>query len=130
MDRYPESEVLSRDTGFRRNYGRSPYSQYRRGGGLMFPVGEKNRSYRYKELTLGVTVGNVSKAYPFSELFKVSGSSMSDSVGSESVTIEWSEADQFARVLGEEGEELPSVIAFWFAWFAFHPDTEIFRVAD
>ena len=55
---------------------------------------------------------------------------MSDSVGSESVTIEWSETDQFARVLGEEGEELPSVIAFWFAWFAFHPDTEIFRVAD
>ncbi|MCP4299769.1 MAG: DUF3179 domain-containing protein [Gammaproteobacteria bacterium] len=26
-----------------------------------------------------------------------------------------------------DGEELSSVIAYWFAWYAFHPDTEVFR---
>ena len=25
-------------------------------------------------------------------------------------------------------DELSSIIAYWFAWYAFHPDTEIFHV--
>ncbi len=103
---------------------------YRRSGTLMYPVAAKNRSYGNKELTLGLTIGSTSKAYPFKELLKVSGNSMSDDIGDESVTIEWSIEDQSARVLNDEGEELASVTAYWFAWFAFHPDTEIFRVAE
>ncbi|THJ24941.1 MAG: hypothetical protein CAF45_003730 [Nitrospira sp. CG24E] len=27
-----------------------------------------------------------------------------------------------------EGKLLPSIMAFWFAWYAFHPKTEIFKV--
>jgi hypothetical protein len=26
-----------------------------------------------------------------------------------------------------DGRQIPAVTAFWFAWYAFHPDTEIFR---
>lgn len=130
LERHPETLVLSRDTGYRRNYNRSPYLEYRRGGGLMFPVAERNRSFRNKELALGIIVGNTSKAYPFSELSKQRQSSFVDVIDGQQVTIEWSSVDQYARVLNEEGDELPSVIAYWFAWFAFNPDTEIYRFAD
>ena len=85
---------------------------------------------RNKELTLGVTIGEVSKAYPFEELSKLSSNSITDVVNGESVTIEWSEKDQSARILSQEGDEIPTVIGYWFAWFAFHPDTEIFRAGD
>lgn len=35
---YPNGKVLSRDTGFRRAYGRNPYSKFLSSGKLMFPV--------------------------------------------------------------------------------------------
>lgn len=33
-------------------------------------------------------------------------------------------------VTDADGKEIPSVRAFWFAWFAFYPDTEIFEVGS
>ena len=130
LKRHPDTEVLSRDTGHRRNYRESPYRAYKRRGSLMYPVNAENRAYRNKELTLGVTIGEVSKAYPFEELSKLSSNSITDVVNGELVTIEWSEEDQSARILSQEGDEIPTVIGYWFAWFAFHPDTEIFRAGD
>ena len=53
-----------------------------------------------------------------------------DSIGSKLVTVEWFESEDFARILDDTGQELPSVIAYWFAWYAFHPDTDVFRAGD
>jgi len=33
-----------------------------------------------------------------------------------------------ARAIDRHGKEIPTVIVYWFAWYAFHPDTEV--VAD
>lgn len=127
-ERHPTTTVLSTDTGFRRNYRRSPYLDYSRSRALMFPVKEKNDKFRNKALVLGVRLGTTSRAYPFNELRKNGADTFEDVIGDHQVTIEWSETDDFARVLDDGGEELPSVIAYWFAWYAFHPDTEIFHV--
>ena len=32
----------------------------------------------------------------------------------------------FSRFQGEINREIPSVVGFWFAWYAFHPETRIF----
>ena len=96
----------------------------------MFPVAEKNRAYGNKDLALGIELGGVSKAYPFEELAACGARSFDDDIGGETVTVEWYEEDEFARVLDEQGDELPSVIAFWFAWYAFNPDTEIYRARN
>ena len=128
--RYPGTLVLSRDTGFRRDYRRSPYLDYARTGRLMFPVENTSNEYRNKELVLGVSGGGVSKAYPFEELEKNKQDRFDDSIGSMTVTVEWSESEDFARILDDTGQEIPSVIGYWFAWFAFHPDTEVFRASD
>ncbi|MCP5090080.1 MAG: DUF3179 domain-containing protein [Gammaproteobacteria bacterium] len=125
--RHPETAVLSTGTGYRRDYRRSPYLDYSRSGKLMFPVKERSAQFPNKSLVLGISMGKVNRAYPFEELRKNAADVFEDVIGGKPVTIEWSNEDDFARVLDANGEELRSVIAYWFAWYAFHPDTEIFR---
>ena len=127
--RHPDTIVLSTDTGYRRDYRRSPYLGYTQTGRLMFPVENKNDEYRNKSLVLGITFDGQTRAYPFEELEAQEMQQFNDVIGDKTITIEWFESDSFARVLDDKGQELPSVIAFWFAWYAFHPDTEIFRAS-
>lgn len=94
----------------------------------MYPVKERSDEFRNKELVLGIRLGTTSRAYPFRELRKHGADSFEDLIGAHKVTIEWSEADNSARVLDDGGVEIPSIIAYWFAWYGFHPKTEVFEV--
>jgi hypothetical protein len=124
--RHPDTLVLSTDTGFRMNYRNTPYGEYQSKGRLMFPVGNRNSAYRNKELVLGITIDGIEKAYPFKELRKHGVETFSDSIGDTELTIEWQEKEKYARALDSNGEEIPTVIVYWFAWYAFHPGTDIF----
>ncbi len=125
-NRHPNTLVLSTDTGFRMNYRGSPYGEYQSKGRLMFPVAQRNRAYRNKELVLGISIDGVHKAYPFKELRDHGNASFSDAVGGMELTVEWQEKEKYARAINSNGEEIPTVIVFWFAWYAFHPGTEVF----
>jgi len=92
----------------------------------MFPVANHNSAYRNKELVLGITIDGIEKAYPFKELRKHGAETFSDSIGDTELTIEWQEKEKYARAIDSNGKEIPTVIVFWFAWYAFHPATEIF----
>ena len=126
-EQYPETLVLSRDTGFRRDYKKSPYLDYSKSEQLFFRVEHENKEYRRKELVLGVSVGERHKAYPFSELARVDSASFQDDFAGRELTVTYSKPDKAAHLVSQDGEEFPSVLAYWFAWYAFHPDTEIFR---
>jgi hypothetical protein len=62
-----------------------------------------------------------------SELEELGEARFEDDVAGKTLTIAWSEADDTAHTLDALGEEYPSVLAFWFAWYAFHPDTAVFE---
>lgn len=124
--RHPDTLVLSTDTGFRKNYRASPYGEYQSKGRLMFPVGRRSSAYRNKELVLGISVDGIEKAYPFKELSAHGESSFRDSIGDTNFTVEWNEQEKYARVVDSKDTEIPTVIVFWFAWYAFHPGTDIF----
>ena len=126
-ERHADTLVLSTDTGFRRDYRISPYGDYEQSGQLMFPVAKRNREFRRKELVLGIDLDGTHKAYPFKELRKHGRESFTDVVAGRHLTIEWSKDDKFARALDETGREVTTVIVYWFAWYAFHPGTEVFR---
>ena len=126
QERHPDTLVLSRDTGFGTRYNSSPYADYQSTSRLMFPVARHNGAYRNKERVLGLTINGVDKAYPFKELRKNSQASFTDIVGGEELTIEWDNREAYARVLDASGEEVPTVIVYWFAWYAFHPTTSVF----
>ena len=123
--RYPDTEVLSDQTRFRRNYKVDPYPNYRRDSALYFPVAEENSKYRRKSLVLGLEMDGRFKAYPFSEL-RNSPAAFMDEIQGQSFEVRYDENNETASVVGEDGEEWPALISFWFAWYAFHPDTEIY----
>ena len=75
---------------------------------------------------LGIAIDGIEKAYPFKELRKHGMETFSDSIGDTELTIEWQEKEKYARAIDRSGKEIPTVIVYWFAWYAFHPDTEIF----
>ena len=125
--RYPESKVLSFDTGYTRNYFYSPYAGYENSESLYFPVSHQDKRYHPKEITLGIEVNGVFKAYPFSELGKAS-SPLRDTVNGMQLKIHFNMETLSGRVENMSGKPYPVLSAYWFAWFAFHPETEVFEV--
>ncbi len=125
--RYPKTKVLSEDTGYRRDYNRDPYAGYETQAGLYFPVDRIDPRFHPKARVEGLLVNDVAKVYPLSELEK-SGGVINDVVGGVSITVYFNQQGQSVEIFDEEGERLPSLSSFWFAWYAFHPDTEIYQV--
>ena len=122
--RRPDAKVLSTETGHKRDYARSPYGDYDSSRALYFPVGPEAPRFHPKEPVLGVESGGAFKAYPFSELRKNGRAEFADQVGGAVVTVAWNEEDYAAEMRAHPDAE--SLRLFWFAWFAFHPETEIF----
>ncbi|MYE27302.1 MAG: DUF3179 domain-containing protein [Chloroflexi bacterium] len=180
-ERYPEGLVMSRETGYNRQYGINPYSNYdsRAGRPFLFRGEIDQRLDSAVDHVLAAIIGESAKAYPFEILrerrvindsigdrpivvFFQSGvaSALGDSVIDNARDIGGAgmyeasfdgELLQFAanadgtfidaqtqstwNAFGEAidgelaGNQLNWVHAFphfWFAWAAFHPDTEVY----
>ncbi len=125
-NRHPDTLVLSEDTGHQRDYDRTPYTGYATSPRVYFPVSHEDRRYHPKELVIGLTLADRHKVYPFAELSK-RGSPIKDRFAGRDLTIEFDSVHRTGRVLDAHGAEIPTVIAYWFAWVAFHPDTELFE---
>ncbi|MCH8017563.1 MAG: DUF3179 domain-containing protein, partial [Acidobacteria bacterium] len=70
---YPDTRVLSRDTGFNHNYDVFPsggsYTDWQKSDRIFHPLMKiTDTRFRARETVLGVQVGDVFKAYPFSNL--------------------------------------------------------------
>ncbi|MBK9166450.1 MAG: DUF3179 domain-containing protein [Bryobacterales bacterium] len=66
---WPKGVVLSRETGFSREYGRNPYRGYEFGSGPIMPVPEARKtSLRPMEKLVVLKHGNGYRAYPVSRL--------------------------------------------------------------
>jgi Protein of unknown function (DUF3179) len=127
--RHPKTLVLSTDTGHNRNYSRSPYPSYEADESIYFPVSNIDKRYHPKEVVLGLSIAGKSRVYPFAELAKGSGT-LRDTIAGQALTIYYDSAHRSALVKNNDGDILPSVIGFWFAWMAFHPDSEVYRFAS
>lgn len=127
---HPDTLVLSRETGFRRDYERDPYVGYADSPRLFFPVvNSAPGPWHAKEWVLGASVGDLHRAWPFSELEANGEAVLRDELGGRTLAIHW-DADNRAAELYVDGERRPALTAFWFAWYAFHPDTSVFRASD
>jgi len=123
--RHPGTLVLSEDTGYARNYARDPYAGYDVSPVIFFPVANASARFDSKEVVLGVEIDGRRKAYPFVELEKTDGS-VADRIGGRDVRIVYDRRHRTARVLDASGKELPGVVSYWFAWYAFYPQTAVF----
>lgn len=128
---HPATLVLSRNTGYSRDYDSDPYQGYGRSRELYFPVAN-NAPARYhpKEWVLGLSVGETYKAYPFVELNKHDKSSFTDLINGEPYTVNWNNEAQSGFITDKDGVRVAAIQAYWFAWYAFHPDTLVFSATD
>ncbi len=128
LEKHPRTLVLSTKTGYLRSYNANPYAGYEQSRKLYFQVNHKApTTYHPKERILGLNASGVYKAYPFVELNKQATSQFVDVVNEQSFTIEWNQEHQSGSVMDSNGNEVPVMQAFWFAWFGFHPETEVFQ---
>lgn len=125
-ERHPDSQVLSADTGFRRDYEVDLYPDYARSSRVFFPLSAQSRAYRRKEMVLGLEIEGRFKAYPFKEL-KRGPAHFSDQWAGKRFDIQYDHRNRTARAIDRQGSEIPTVLAYWFAWYAFHPDTAIYH---
>ena len=126
-DRHPDTQVLSDKTGYSRNYSRSPYGNYATSESLYFPVIKQDQRYHPKEQVIGLKIGQKYKAYPFTELAKTNKLTIQDTVNGTTVIIQFNAQHRSGNVFYSSGKEIPTVTSYWFAWYAFHPDTEVYQ---
>lgn len=125
---HPATKVLSEAQGFKRNYRHDPYSGYETSSRLFFnTLRAAPKDYHTKERVMGVQIGDVTKAYPFIELRRTGKAAFKDRIGDDRYRILWDEGHETATIETLNGEKVTSTVAFWFAWYAFHPATEVYR---
>lgn len=127
-EQYPDTQVLSYETGFDRNYFQNPYAGYEFVEKTVFPVEFRAKGLHPKEKVIGLAINNESKAWPFIELRKAirAGKEITDSVGGQQVTVRFNDQANAAHIIDTNGNELPAVTLFWFAWSAFNPQTTLY----
>ena len=125
---YPNTLVLSTATGFVRDYTRNPYGGYASSRALYFPVPESDsaKSFHPKETVIGLVDGDRIKAYPFSELDKNNASEFKDQIKGKTYTVLWDSENKSAQIKADNGELIPTIQGFFFAWTAFYPESIIY----
>ncbi len=127
--KHPNTLVLSRDTGFSRDYNNMPYGGYEKSTSLYFPVDNQDKRYHPKEKVLVVISSDgVAKAYAFKELGKVS-TPLKDHVGSDEIIIKYNNG-KFVSAYDNTGSPIKSFVTYWFAWYTFRPDTLVYSASE
>jgi hypothetical protein len=122
---HPESEVLNQDTGFSRPYGRDPYGTYYEDSFLMFPVENEDQRIHPKTVIFGIEVDGVYKAYLEEDVIRKG--TFEDNVAGRSIRVTRDSAGVVTFTHPDTGREIVKERDFWFAWYAFHPDTLVYR---
>lgn len=92
----------------------------------MFPVAEQSKALCNKDMVIGIVVGGEAKAYPYKVLagFK---EPVHDDLNRHILVIYYDKEDKTAWITDEANNLLTAEPMYWFAWYAFHTETKIYR---
>ncbi len=122
---HSDSEVLSQDTGFNRDYGTDPYGSYYEDSFLFFSVENEDDRVHPKTVIFGIEVDGKFKAYKEEDL--IESGIIEDEIAEVRIKIERDNAGIVKIKNLDSGKEIVKERDFWFAWYAFHPDTELYE---
>lgn len=128
--RHPGTRVLSINTGFDRNYEIDAYQEYFESAempvNLTVPV---DGSWRVpnKDRVLGIWTSGLARAYPISSFAEKDGVQViADRLGEHEYTVIYDPHAHSLRV-DTTTDEVHWVYALYFAWYGFHPETEVYE---
>jgi hypothetical protein len=82
---YPQSKVLSKDTGSPRPYGADPYGDYYNSSDILFPISNRDDRIGLKEIVVGLENDGLTKAYKMHDIEKLKA--INDQLNNKSVTL-------------------------------------------
>jgi len=128
---FPSGQVLSRDTGFVRDYTAYPYKNYDTNNAVLFPVSHQDDRLPVKTVVFGYLNEQAQKAYPLDLIKTVK--LVNDVVGDEEIEIVWN--DELETVQGftkQGGKDVPIILrsSYWFSWATLYPKTEVAELDD
>ncbi|MCK5827823.1 DUF3179 domain-containing protein, partial [Candidatus Bipolaricaulota bacterium] len=121
---HPHSDVLSRETGFDRDYGRDPYSAYYENNYICFPV--QGRDDRIPPMTVifGVEIDGAFAAYCEENLLE--HGSIEDRVNGVRIRISRDASGVISVLSLPTQQPIIKMRSYWFSWVAFHPNTYLY----
>ena len=122
---HPDGKVVSADTGHHRNYRRNPYGRYFANDDTMFPVSPKDDRYPKKMRVVGVRHGDTTRAYPLKAVREAPEGRLSDVIEGDKLVLEVEPGSGNVRI-SQTPPDAEVLHTFWFAWYAFHPDTQLY----
>lgn len=122
---HPDTQVLSHDTGFSRDYSTYPYGSYEQDRDIYFPAeGANDTRLHPKEIVWGTEVNGKFKAYSDKKLAEVG--KLDDVLAGIRLEITRNKEGQ-VRIIKEDGSELVPDRSMWFAWVSFHPESDLYK---
>lgn len=127
LARHPETEVLERPMPRRIDYRYSPFQGYWVANRVPFPVKAKDDTYHAKEVVTGVVVDGKARAY-LGSILTGAGGRAEDEVAGKRVEIAYD--TNTATFTWEAPEDVRVREAYWFAWKAWHPETDLWGAGE
>lgn len=124
--KHPDTKVLSTDTGHQREYDKMPYEKYASTDEIYYPLTASNSMLPAKERVLAIEVNGAYKAYPYSLLMSGKKMYTEDVFNGQKVQIQFHKDGYWAEATDGAGNLLTTTTAYWFSWYAFHPESEVF----
>ncbi len=126
---FPQGEVLSIETGMDNDYrGEWPYGDYANQKETIFPfdISPDRNEFGTKERMIGMVEGWAARAWPLETLKK--RQQLFDAIGARPIQVTYDEKTDTVVITDiTNGQELPHVSVYWFAWQAFYPDSSVWR---
>jgi len=106
---YPDSPVLSRETGYEKRYGDNPYGGYDDvGRSPFFPVGTYGNELPPVERIVALSIGEIDVAFPFSRLAEVRVAN--EEYAGQPIAVFWKAGT--STIFGNSGKDVGSTGAF------------------
>lgn len=122
---HPDTEVLSLATGHIRDYSKDPYEGYYKSRSGLFGFFKGGPDAEEKELVVGVTIGEVTRAYKLSEL-RAEGV-IEDTVAEQNITLTFDMKTDHLNVTNSAGQTIDYMIVYWFVWKDIYPEATVFK---
>ena len=126
--KYPNTEVLSIETGFSRDYSKDPYADYYESQKGFFSFFTPGPGEEEKALVVGVKLEGQAKAYPLKDLRQ--RKIITDSLSGQQLTLSYKPETDHIIIQKGNGDELVPLVLYWFVWKGMYPNSEIFTVQE
>lgn len=117
--RHPDTQVLTTNTGFDKDYTADRFAEYRESTRLFMPVSATSEQLHAKTVVYGFDLEFGEIAYTEEQLSEP----YTHTFAGEETTV--SQDEDGTVTMQREGETYYPIRLFWFAWYTFHPETAL-----